>query len=246
MSYTYPKFGCAGNVELDVHGYASDQLEFTNGFQTDLFSLKHTNTVRRDRPSSCAHTYGIGYSEDGTKNSLGRPLDTVIMVEAEECTTPHMIATEPDFSPSLGDKLTYTDGLIFFRKKITITINGRGDFPVGLMPEDRGKTYEDEILIKPAVGSEPVIKESGLYIARVEVTKSVTDWNKFVIELTKYEGNTEDKAMQNMIIPGLLVKTELDAISIWYKLTRTTTLNGKDKANIEESAEIYDNILAAK
>ena len=221
----YPRFGCSGQVEQEVHGYATDQLEFNDGFRTDLFSLKFTDSLDRDKPSSCAHTYGIGESIDGTRNSLGRPLDTVTMVETEECTTPHMLATEPDTSPSLGDKLTYTDGLIFFRKKITITINGRGDPPVGMEPADRGNTYGDEILIKPAVGDEPVIQESGLYIARVEVTKSVTDWNKFVVELTKYVGNTVALAQENMITPSLFSTAELDAISVWYKLTRLSLIH---------------------
>lgn len=237
----YPKFGCAGAVESDVHTFNTDQLEFRDGFKTDIFSLKFTDTVRRSNPSSCAHTYGIGESIDSERNSLGVPLDTVTMVETEECTTPHMLATQPDMEPDLGDKLTYTDGLIFFRKKITITINGRmRELPDGLKEEDRGNTFEDVITIKPALGDAPVISESGLYINRVEVAKSVTDWKKFTIELTKYVPNTVALAQENIIEPSLFTETELDAISPWYKITRTTTLNGTDKANVDESVEIYD------
>lgn len=237
----YPKFGCAGNVESESHAYMTDQLEYRDGFDTDIFSLKFTDSIRRGNPSYCAQTYGIGKSTDPTRNSLGVPLDTVTMTEEEETTTPHMIATQPGVSPSLGDKLTYTDGLIFFRKKITIVITGRGDPPEGMGPENRGDTYESELIIKPAVGDAPVIQESGgLYINRVELSKSVTDWQKFTIELVKYVGNTVENAQENMITPTLFTTAELDAISPWYKITRTTTLNFNDKANVEETVEIYD------
>ena len=37
---TYQKFGCGGNVESESHQYRTDQLEFRDGFDTDLFSLK--------------------------------------------------------------------------------------------------------------------------------------------------------------------------------------------------------------
>jgi hypothetical protein len=237
---TYPKFGCAGAVETESHGFATDQLEYRDGFETDIFSLKFTDTLRRGNPSFCAQAYGIGKSSDPSRNSLGVPLETVTMTEEEEVTTPHMLATQPDTSPALGDKLTYTDGLIFHRKKITITINGRGDPPAGMQPADRGNTFAGQVLIKPAVGDSPVIDESGLYINRVELSKSVTDWQKFVVELTKYVGNTVPQARENMITPQLFSVAELDAVSQWYKLTRTTTLNGTDKPNVEETAEIYD------
>jgi hypothetical protein len=236
----FAKFGCAGNVESESHGFATDQLEYRDGFDTDIFSLKFTDNLRRGNPSFCAQTYGIGKSTDPTRNSLGVPLDTVTMTETEECTTPHMLATQPDTSPELGDKLTYTNGMIFFRKKITITINGRGDPPAGMAPEDRGNTYAGEVILKPAVGDSPAIQESGLYINRVELSKTVTDWQKFTIELTKFVGNTVENAQQNMITPQLFSIAELDAISQWYKITRTTTLNGTDKANVEETIEIYD------
>jgi hypothetical protein len=235
-----PRFGCAGACESESHAFATDQLEYRDGFDTDIFSLKFTDTLRRGNPSFCAQTYGIGKSDDPTRNSLGVPLDTVTMTEEEETTTPHMLATQPDTSPELGDKLTYTDGLIFFRKKITITVNGRGEPPVGMKPEDRGNTFAGQVLIKPAVGDSPVVNESGLYVNRVEVNKTVTDWQKFTVELTKYVGNTVANAQQNMIEPQLFSIAELDAISQWYKITRTTTLNGTDKANVEETAEIYD------
>ncbi len=241
----YPKFGCAGGVEQETHGYNTDQLEFKDGFDTDIFSLKFTDVLRRSAPTFCAMTYGIGKSTDGTRNNLGVPLDTVSMVEEEEVTTPHMIATQPDVAPVLGDKLTYANGLIFFRKKTTITITGRGEPPAGMAAEDRGNTYAGEILIYPAVGDAPVIRESGLYIARVEVTKSVTDWRKFTIELVKYTGNTVAQAQENMITPSLFTIAELDAISAWYKISRTTTLNFNDKANVEESVEIYDDDSSA-
>jgi len=236
----FPKFGCAGSVESESHGFATDQLEYRDGFDTDIFSLKFTDNLRRGNPSFCAQTYGIGKSTDRTRNSLGVPLDTVTVTETEECTTPHMLATQPDTSPDLGDKLTYTDGLIFFRKKITITLNGRGDPPVGMTAADRGNTYTGEVILKPAVGDSPAIQENGLYINRVELRKSVTDWQKFTIELTKFVGNTVANARQNMIEPQLFTIAELDAISQWYKITRTTTLNGTDKANVEETVEIYD------
>jgi len=119
-------------------------------------------------------------------------------------------------------------------------INGRGDPPSGLGPEDRGNTYMETILIKPAVGDAPAIQESGLYVNRVELSKSVTDWQKFTVELVKYVGNTVDKAQENMITPSLFTEAELDAISPWYKITRTTTLNSNDKPNVEETVEIYD------
>ena len=109
-----------------------------------------------------------------------------------------------------------------------------------MAPEDRGNTYAGEVLVKPAVGDAPVIQESGLYVSSVEVSKTVTDWKKFSIELTKYVGNTVAQAQENMITPTIFTTVELDAISQWYKMTRTTTLNGTDKANVEESAEIYD------
>lgn len=235
----FPKFGCGGTVESESHGYLTDQLEYRDGFDTDIFSLKFTDNLRRGNPSFCAQAYGIGKSTDASRNSLGVALDTVTMSEDEEVTTPHMLATQPDTSPSLGDKLTYTDGLIFFRKKITITINGKGDPPVGMEVTNRGDTYVGEILIKPAVGNMPIIQESGLYINRVEVSKTVTDWQKFTVELTKYIGNTVDQAQQNMITPGLFSIVELDAISQWYKISRTTTLNATDKPNVEETVEIY-------
>jgi len=242
---SYPRFGCAGTVESETHAYNTDQLEYRDGFDTDIFSLKFTDSLKRSNPSFCAQTYGIGKSDDPSKNSLGVPLDTVTMTEEEECTTPHMIATKPDQSPILGDKLTYTDGLIFFRKKITITINGRGDPPAGMQPADRGNTYAGNVTIKPAVGDQPAISESDLYINRVEVSKTVTDWQKFVVELVKYVGNTVAQAQENMITPSLFSIAELDAISQWYKITRTTTLNGTDKANVEETVEIYDDEASA-
>ena len=66
---SFPKFGCGGTVEQDSHTFNTDQLEFRDGFDTSIFSLKFTDTVRRSNPSSCAHTYGIGKSDnaDGTK-----------------------------------------------------------------------------------------------------------------------------------------------------------------------------------
>lgn len=236
----YPKFGILGTVEEETHGFNTDQLEFRDGFDTDIFSLKFTDALRRSAPSFCAQTYGIGKSDDALRNSLGVPLDTVTMVEEEETTTPHMLATQPDISPVLGDKLTYTDGLIFFRKKTTITINGRGEPPVGLRPEDRGNTFAGPLLVKPAVGDQPVIEAENLYVNRVEVNKTLTDWHKFTIELVRYDGNAVENAQENMIDPTLFTVEELDAISQWYKLTRTTTLNSTDKSNVEESAEIYD------
>jgi len=236
----YPRFGAAGSVESEVHGYDTERLEFRDGFDTELFSLKFTDTLRRSAPSSCAATYGIGKSDDPTRNSLGVVLETVTMVEDEEVTTPHMLATQPGVSPSLGDKLTYTDGLIFFRKRVSITLVGRGDPPSGMGTAARGNTYTSTITIKPAVGDAPYVSESGLYIARVEIEKGVTDWEKFTIELEKFVGNTVPNAQQNMITPTLFTIAELDAISAWYKITRTTTLNQTDKANIEESVEIYD------
>jgi hypothetical protein len=236
----FVKFGAAGSVEQESHSYMTDQLEFKDGFDTDIFSLKFTDTLRRSNPSACALTYGIGKSDDSSRNSLGKPLDTVTMVEAEEATTPHMLATQPEVVPALGDKLTYADGLIFFRKKITITINGRGDPPVGLTEADRGNTFAGPVLIKPAKGDSPVINESDLYIARVDVNKQVTNWYTFTIELTKYVGNTVENAEENMITPTLFTIPELDAISAYYKITRTTTLSGNDKSNIEESVELYD------
>ena len=238
---SYAKFGTSGTVESDTHGFTAEQLEYQDGFETALFPLKWLDNWRKDRPSFCAQTYGIGQSIDPTRNSLGRALDTVSMVEAEETTTPHMLATEPGVEPALGDKLTYTDGLIFTRKKVTITINGRGDLPVGFTEDQRGKTYEGDLLIMPAVGDQPIVSENGgLFINRVEKGESVTDWNKFTIELTKFYGNTPANAQTNMITPTLFTLQELQAVTPWFKITRTTTLNSKDKANVEESVDLYD------
>ena len=242
---TFPKFGCFGAVEQETHGFNTDRLEFRDGFDTEMFSLKFTDSWRRSAPSFCAQTYGIGKSDDATRNSLGRPLDTVTMAEDEEVTTPHMIATQPDVSPSLGDKLTYTDGLIFTRKKVTVTINGKGELPEGMTENDRGNTFAGRVMIKPAVGDTPIIDDSGFYISRVERGKTVTDWQKFTIELVKYIGNSVANARQNMIAPSLFTEAELDAVSQWYKITRTTTLNATDKANVEETVEIYDDEATA-
>ena len=117
---------------------------------------------------------------------------------------------------------------------------------VGLGTADRGNTYGSTITLKPAVAGTagPIIQGSGWYVRRVEVTESNTDWQKFVLELVKYVPNIEADAQKNMISPMLFTITELDAISQWYKLSRTTTLNGTDKANVEETAEIYDEAVS--
>ena len=241
----YPKFGATGAIEEEVHTYSTEELEFRDGFKTDVFDLRHTDTVRRTNPSFCAASYGIGASDDTLKNSLGRPLDTVSLVEEEEAIEPHRKATNPGQSPVLGDKLTYTDGLIFHRLRQTLTINGKGELPVGLGTADRGNMYDGTITLKPAVAGTagPIVEGSDWYVRRVEVTESNTDWQKFVLELVKYIPNTEADAQKNMISPVLFTIAELDAISQWYKLSRTTTLNGTDKANVEETAEIYDEVV---
>ncbi|PIZ89441.1 MAG: hypothetical protein COX89_01575, partial [Candidatus Nealsonbacteria bacterium CG_4_10_14_0_2_um_filter_37_10] len=82
------------------------------------------------------------------------------------------------------------------------------------------------------------------YVRRVEVTDSNTDWQKFVLELVKYIPNIAEDAQENMLSPMLFTVAELDAISQWYKLSRTITLNGTDKANVEETAEIYDEVAS--
>ena len=242
----YPKFGAAGAIEEEVHTYSTEELEFRDGFKTDVFDLRHTDTVRRTNPSFCAASYGIGASDDTLKNSLGRPLDTVSLAEEEETTEPHRKATNPGQSPVLGDKLTYTDGLIFHRLRQTLTINGRGELPVGLGIADRGNTYGSTITLKPAVAGTagPIVQGSGWYVRRVEVTDSNTDWQKFVLELVKYIPNIAEDAQENMLSPMLFTVAELDAISQWYKLSRTITLNGTDKANVEETAEIYDEVAS--
>lgn len=239
---TYPKFGVLGTNETESHSYATEELEYRDGFSTDVFDLKHTDTLTRTTPSYCATTYGIGASDDPTKNSLEVPLETVTLTEEEEATEPHMLATDPGASPELGDKLTYTDGLIFHRLKQTLTINGKGDPPAGLGTADRGNTYGSTITISPAVAGTagPTITGSGYYLRRVEITKNNTEWQKFMLELVKYTGNIEDDAQNNMITPELFTIEELDAISTWYKLNRTITLNGEGAANVEETAEIYD------
>jgi hypothetical protein len=43
-----------------------------------------------------------------------------------------------------------------------------------------------------------------------------------------------------MITPALFTSAELDAISTWYRITRTTTLNHDNRPNIEETVEIFD------
>lgn len=245
---SYPKFGAAGTIEEETKSFETEELEYRDGFSTDMFDLKHTDTLRRSNPSFCAATYGIGKSDDPDSNSLGVPLDTVTLTEEEETTEPHTRATQPGESPDLGDKLTYTDGLIFHRLRKTLTINGRGDPPAGMGSANRGDTYGSGITIKPAVvgSAGPTIEEgSGWYVRRVEITASNTDWQKFVVELTKYVGNTADQAQNNILEPTLFTTAELDAISDWYKLSRTITLNGTDRANVEETAEIYDNVASA-
>lgn len=219
-------------------------MEYRDGFTTDIFDLKHTDTLQRSNPSYCASTYGIGESNDVARNSLLVPLDTITLSEEEEITEPHSRATQPEVEPVLGDKLTYTDGLIFHRVRQTLTINGRGDPPAGLGTGDRGNTYGSTITLKPAVHGTagPVIEGSGFYLRRVEITKSNTEWQKFMLELVKYLPNTAEEAQNNMIEPELFSLVELDAISAWYKLSRTITLNGEGAANVEETAEVYDDI----
>jgi len=244
----YPKFGAAGTVEEETRAYSVEELEYRDGFNTDIFDLKHIDTLTRSNPSYCAATFGIGKSDNAAKNSVAVPLDTVTLTEEEEITDPHSKATEPETSPVLGDKLTYVDGLIFHRKRQSMTINGRGDPPAGMGTADRGNTYGSAILIEPAVcgGSGPTIDEgSGWFVKKVEVSKTNTDWQKFVVELTKYAPNTADNAQNNMIAPELFTISELDAISSWYKLSRTITLNGDGVANVEETAEIYDDEAVA-
>ena len=246
---TYPKFGAAGTVEEETESYATEELEFRDGFNTDIFDLKHIDTLTKSNPSYCSGTFGIGKSDDAAKNSLGVPLDTVTFTEEEEITDPHSKATEPETSPSLGDKLTYVDGLIFHRKRQTLTINGRGDPPTGMGSADRGNTFGTAIVLAPAVsgGSGPVISEgSGFYVRRVEINRSNTEWQKFVVELSKFIPNTAEAANDNMIVPELFdVTDDLEALSEWYKLSRTITLNGEGPANVEETAEIYDDVASA-
>ncbi len=241
---TYPKFGAAGTIEEETKSYATEELEYRDGFNTEIFDLKHTDTLNRANPSHCAGTYGIGKSDDAEKNSLLVPLDTVVLSEEEEVTEPHSRATQPGESPSLGDKLTYTDGLIFHRLRQTLTINGRGDPPAGLGIANRGDTYGSTITLKPAVHGTagPIITGSGFYLRRVEISDSNTEWQKFMLELVKYLPNNAADAENNMLDPELFTISELDAISAWYKLSRTITLNGEGAANVEETAEIYDDI----
>lgn len=245
---TYPKFGAAGTIEEETHSYATEELEYRDGFGTDVFDLKHTDTIGRSNPSYCAATYGIAASDAGVgENSLGVPLETVTLSEEEEVTEPHSKATQPEQSPELGDKLTYTDGLIFHRLRQTLTINGKGDPPANLGTADRGNTYGSTITIKPAVygTAGPIISGSGFYLRRVEITKSNTEFQKFMLELVKYVPNVAGDAQDNMLDPELFTIVELDAISDWYKLSRTITLSGEGVANVEETAEIYDDEAAA-
>jgi len=136
--------------------------------------------------------------------------------------------------------------LIFHRLKQTLTINGKGEPPSGLGTADRGNTYGSTITLSPAVaGSDgPIISGSGFYLRRVEITKANTEWQKFMLELVKYLPNTAGAAQDNMLTPELFTIIELDAISAWYKLSRTITLNGEGAANVEETAEIYDDVAA--
>lgn len=245
---SYPKFGALGTVESDSHAYATEELEYKDGFDTEVFDLKHIDTLVRSSPSYCAMTYGIGKSDDAAKNSLLVPLDTVTLTEEEETIEPHSVAVAPHTSPSLGDKLTYTDGLIFHRTRKVLTINGRGDPPADMGTANRGETYGSAITLSPAVAGTagPVISEgSGYYLRRVEISSSNTEWQKFMLELVKYTGNTAADAQNNMITPELFTIAELDAISAWYKLSRTITLNGDGAANVEETAEVYDDIAVA-
>lgn len=237
----YPVFGCAGAVESETVTKRADQLEYRDGFDTDMFSLKWTDTWKRSDPSYCAQTYGIGKSTDLARNSLGVPLETVTLTEEEEVTAPHMISTQPGVSPVLGDKLTYTDGLIFFRMKRTLRIVGKGDPPAGMGVDDRGNTYATALNIMCAVGDTPVVTGTGgWYISSVELGKTVTDWQKFTIELIQYVGNTVENARMNMITPTLFETSELDAVSAWRKITKTTTLTFNNKAKVDETVELYD------
>jgi hypothetical protein len=236
----YPAFGAAGACEDETLSYNTEQLEFRDGFDTDMFSLRKTYTLTRSNPSVYAGTYGIGKSSDPTRNSLGAVLETVTLVEEEEITPPHYVAARPGVSPSLGETLTYADGMIFHRVKETLTVVGFGSPPQGLGEEDIGATYAGTITIRPAVGDAPSVSGSGWYVSRVEITRRVTDWQKFTVELVRYVGNSAANADVNQLTPLLFSSSELSALSSLYKLRRTTTLHQKDRANVEETVELYE------
>ena len=52
----YPKFGAVGAIEEEAYTYATEELEFRDGFKTDIFDLRHTDTIKRSNPSFCAAT----------------------------------------------------------------------------------------------------------------------------------------------------------------------------------------------
>lgn len=238
---SYPNFGAAGACEEESLVFNTEQLEFRDGFDTDMFSLRKTYTLTRSNPSAYAGTYGIGKSSDPARNSLGVVLETVTLVEEEEIVGPHYVASRPGEPPALGDILTYADGLIVNRLKQTLTLVGFGTPPAGLGTEDIGSTYTGNITIRPAVGDMPVISGSGWYVSRVEVNRRVTEWQKFTVELVKYVGNTADSATENILASSLFSPAELSALSGLYRIRRTTTLNQRDRANVEEQIELYNN-----
>lgn len=235
----FPKFGAAGTVERDEDSKVMEELEFRDGFETTVFDLKHTQTLTRSAPSSYALTYGIQGSAD---NPIGCTLSTVSWEKTEEATDPHAVACSAGECPGSSDLLTYTDGLIIFRIAEVLTIEGFVDCVTGA-PYSRGEYLNLGSAagagIKPAVGSATVeIYGDGFMCRRVDTVRESTEFEKFTCEFIKYTGNTAEDALDNILTPTLFGTGDIP--SDYYTIRQTTTLNGEDRADMEESIECFE------
>ena len=84
----------------------------------------------------------------------------------------------------------------------------------------------------------------------IDTSKSVTDWQTWSAEFIKYIPNTAEKAAvpgsgQHIMVPTLFTDLELTAISDFYIVTQTITLNAEDRAEFEEKVELFDNVGSA-
>lgn len=232
-------FGAAGNVERDEVSRGMEELEFRDGFSTTVFSLRHTGTLTRSRPSAMAMTYGIEGSAD---NPIGKTLRTVTWEKTEEATDPHVVACKPGEVPGSSDMLAYAAGLIIFRVMETLTIEG-----FGVNPYSRGDYLNLGAVagsgIKPAVGSAEVeVYGEDWFCRRADVVKESVEWQVFTAEFVKYTGNTAAQAEQHILALELWGSAEASPPGSvnFYTIRQTTTLNAEDRADFEEALEIFE------
>ena len=218
-----------------------EELEFRDGFSTTVFDLKHSKTLTRSEPSSYALTYGIEGSAD---NPTGRTLKTVTWERSEEATDPHNVPFSPGAVPGSSDLLTYTDGLIVFRVAETLTIEGFS--PAGGAPWDRGDYLNlgsaSGSGIKAAVdclASGAEVYGDDFMCRRVDVVRESTEWETFTCEFIKYTGNTSGGACSNVLSSELFGSAEIGSANK-YTIRKSLTLNSEDKANFEETIEIFE------